>query len=95
MVVVHDRPLYQLDMKNIFLDGDREDEAYVMEQSYDLVARGGYAGCVGFYMVRNSFRAWFGKFNSIIQEFGMTRGEANHVIFYRICKSVHLFGCLC
>jgi len=27
--------------------------------------------------------AWFGKFSSVVKEFGMTRCEADHLVFYR------------
>ncbi|XP_070044037.1 uncharacterized mitochondrial protein AtMg00810-like [Nicotiana tomentosiformis] len=33
--------------------------------------------------LKQSPRAWFGKFSTIIQEFGMTRSEADHSVFYR------------
>jgi len=35
------------------------------------------------YGLHQSPRAWFGKFISVVQQFGMTRSEANHSIFYR------------
>ena len=34
------------------------------------------------YGLKQSLRAWFGKFNSIVQAFGMKRSEADHSIFY-------------
>ncbi|RVW82042.1 Retrovirus-related Pol polyprotein from transposon RE2 [Vitis vinifera] len=34
------------------------------------------------YGLKQSPRAWFGRFSSIVQEFGMLRSEANHSVFY-------------
>ena len=34
------------------------------------------------YGLKQSHRAWFGHFSSIVQEFGMLRSTANHSIFY-------------
>jgi len=28
------------------------------------------------------FRVWFGKFSNVVQQFGKTRSEANHLVFY-------------
>lgn len=43
MVVLRHWPLYQLDIKNVFLHSDRKDEVY-KEQPPHLVARGGGGG---------------------------------------------------
>ena len=34
------------------------------------------------YGLKQSPRAWFGCFSSIIQEFGMLRSTADHSVFY-------------
>ena len=35
------------------------------------------------FLLRRSPRAWFGKFSSVVQQFGMSRGEVDHSVFYR------------
>jgi len=35
------------------------------------------------YGLKQSPRAWFGKFNNVVQQFGMTHSEADHSVFYR------------
>ena len=35
------------------------------------------------YGLKQSPRAWFGKFSTVLQEFGMTRSGADHSMFYR------------
>ncbi|OIT00613.1 phosphoglucomutase, cytoplasmic [Nicotiana attenuata] len=50
------------------------------------------------YGLKQSSRAWFGKFNTVIQEFGMTRSEADHSVFYRhsassILEKTGMIGC--
>ncbi|RVW69324.1 Retrovirus-related Pol polyprotein from transposon RE1 [Vitis vinifera] len=78
-------PLYQLDIKNAFLHGDLVEEVY-MEQPPGFVAQG-ESGLVcrlrrSLYGLKQSPRAWFGRFSSVVQEFGMLRSTADHSVFY-------------
>ena len=85
MVVRRSWPLFQLDKKNVFLHGDLADEVY-MEQSPGFVALE-ESSLVGklhrsLYGLKQSPRAWFSRFSSVVQEFGMIQNTANHSIFY-------------
>ena len=78
-------PLFQLDIKNVFLHGDLAEEVY-MEQPPGFVAQG-ESGLVcklrrSLYGLKQSPRAWFGRFSSIVQEFDMLHSTADHSIFY-------------
>ncbi|RVX19078.1 Structural maintenance of chromosomes protein 1 [Vitis vinifera] len=78
-------PLYQLDVKNAFLHGDLAEEVY-MEQPPGFVAQG-ESGLVcrlrrSLYGLKQSPRAWFSRFSSVVQEFGMLRSTAYHSVFY-------------
>ena len=78
-------PLYQLDIKNAFLHGDLAEEVY-MEQPPGFVAQG-ESGLVcrlrrSLYDLKQSPQAWFSRFSSVIQEFGMLRSTADHSVFY-------------
>ncbi|RVW96586.1 Retrovirus-related Pol polyprotein from transposon RE2 [Vitis vinifera] len=78
-------PLYQLDIKNAFLHGDLAEEVY-MEQPPGFVAQG-ESGLVcrlrrSLYGLKQSPRAWFGRFSSVVQEFGMLRSTSDHSVFY-------------
>ncbi|RVW44593.1 Retrovirus-related Pol polyprotein from transposon TNT 1-94 [Vitis vinifera] len=78
-------PLYQLDIKNVFLYGDLVEEVY-MEQPPGFVAQG-ESGLVcrlrrSLYGLKQSPRAWFGRFSSVVQEFGMLCSTADHSVFY-------------
>ncbi|RVX08923.1 Retrovirus-related Pol polyprotein from transposon RE2 [Vitis vinifera] len=71
-------PLYQLDIKNAFLHGDLAEEVY-MEQPPGFVAQG-ESGLVcrlrrSLYGLKQSPRAWFGRFSYVVQEFGMLRSS--------------------
>ncbi|RDX96084.1 hypothetical protein CR513_21303, partial [Mucuna pruriens] len=57
-----------------------------MEQPPGFVAQG-ESGLVcklrrSLYGLKQSPRAWFGKFSQVVQNFGMTRSEADHSVFY-------------
>jgi len=59
-----------------------------MEQPPGFVAQGESSSLVcrlrrSLYGLKQSPRAWFGKFSTVIQEFGMTRSGADHSVFYR------------
>ena len=66
--------LHQLDIKNTFLHGDLQEEVY-MEQPPRFVAQEkmGRVCCLqkSLYGLKQSPRAWFGKFTQAVEEFGM------------------------
>ena len=65
MVVMRSWPLYQLDIKNVFLHGNLAEEIY-MEQPPSFVAQGksGLACRLrrSLYGLKQSPRAWFSRF---------------------------------
>ncbi|RVW33008.1 Retrovirus-related Pol polyprotein from transposon RE1 [Vitis vinifera] len=76
MAAMRSWPLYQLDIKNAFLHGDLVEEVY-MEQPPSFVAQG-ESGLVcrlrrSLYGLKQSPRAWFSRFSSVVQKFGMFR----------------------
>ncbi|CAH9066949.1 unnamed protein product [Cuscuta europaea] len=76
-------PLFQLDIKNAFLHGDLHEEVY-MEQPPGFVAH--YMVCRlrrSLYGLKQSPRAWFGRFSDVVCNFGMIRSDVDHSIFYR------------
>ena len=81
MVAMCSWPLYQLDIKNVFLHGDLVEEVY-MEQPPGFVAQG-ESGLVcrlrrSLNGLKQSPRAWFDRFSYVIQEFGMLRSTIDH-----------------
>ena len=85
MAVMRSWPLYQLDIKNVFLHGDLAKEVY-MEQPPGFITQG-ESGLVcrlrrSPYGLKQSPRAWFSRFSSVVQEFGMFHCTADHSVFY-------------
>nr|CAN67123.1 hypothetical protein VITISV_040164 [Vitis vinifera] len=83
MAAMRSWPLYQLDIKNAFLHGDLAEKVY-MEQPPGFVAQG-ESGLVcrlrrSLYGLKQSPRAWFSRFSSVVQEFGMFRIYVDIVI---------------
>ena len=78
-------PLYQLDIKNAFLHGELEEEIYMEQPPRSVAQRESSLVCKlwrSLYGLKQSPRAWFGKFNSVVQAFGMKQSEADHSVFY-------------
>jgi len=82
-------------LKMIFLMGFGK-EIYI-EQPLGFVAQGECSGLVcrlrkSLYGLKQSPTAWFGKFSSVVQQFGMTHSETDHSVFYRHsrAKSIYL-----
>ena len=79
-------PLHQLESKNAFMHGDLEEEVY-MEQPPGIVAQEESSSLVcrlhrSLYGLKQFSQSWFGKFNTVIQEFGITHSGADHSVFY-------------
>ena len=93
LAAIHHWSLHQLDIKNAFLHGDLEEEIY-MEQPPGFVAQG-ETNLVcklrkSLYGLKQSPRAWFGRFSTVVRDFGMQQSEADHSIFYHSSTS----GCI-
>ena len=86
MEATHGWDLHQLDIKIVFLHGDLTKEVY-MEQPPGLVAQGEIGRVChlrkSLYGLKQSPRAWFGKFSEVIEKFGMQKSKFDHSIFYR------------
>ena len=85
MVAMQSWPLYQLNIKNVFLHGNMAVEVY-MEQPLGFVAQE-ESGLVcrlrcSLYGLKQSPRAWFSRFSYMIQEFGRARSTTDHSVFY-------------
>ena len=82
--------LHQLDIKNVFLHGDLQEEVY-MEQPPGFVAQGKIGRVCrlqkSLYDLKQSPRAWFGKFSQAVEEFGKQKSKSNHFVFYRNSNS--------
>ena len=79
-------PLHQLDIKNAFIHGDLQEEVY-MEQPPSFITLGEFKKVChlkkSLYGLKQSPRAWFGKFSEVIQEFGLKMSKCDHSVFYR------------
>jgi hypothetical protein len=76
MAATYSWPSHQLDIKNAFLHDDLQEEVY-MEQPPGFVAQGEYGKVChlrrSLYGLKQSPRAWFGKFSQAVEKFGMTK----------------------
>ena len=81
-----DWPLYQLDVKNAFLNGDLKEEVYMeippgFNEEYE-------AGKIcklkkALYGLKQSPRAWFDRFNRFVKSLGYTQAQSDHTLFVK------------
>ena len=85
--------LHQLDIKNAFLHRELAEEVY-MEQPPGFFVQGEPDKVCrlrrSLYGLKQSPRAWFGKFNTVVLEFGMVQSSIDHSVFYYHSSS----GCI-
>ena len=80
-------PLFQLDVKNAFLNSNLKEEVY-MEQPLGFVAQEESRNVCrmhkAIYGLKQSPRTWFGKFSEIALKFGLQRSHFDHSVFSHI-----------
>ena len=87
IVAVHQWPLFQMDVKNAFLNSDLTEEVYMQ-------APPGYSDCpnkvclfrCALYGLKQAPRTWFAKFSSIVHKFGFSSSSHDTALFI-ICRS--------
>ncbi|KAJ9545430.1 hypothetical protein OSB04_025137 [Centaurea solstitialis] len=86
LAAIHHWPLYQLDVKNAFLNGVLKEEVYMEQPPGFIVEEEASKVCRlrrSLYGLKQSPRAWFGRFSSVMGEFGMVRSASDYSVFFR------------
>jgi Reverse transcriptase (RNA-dependent DNA polymerase) len=90
IAVNHDWPLFQMDVKNIFLQGELEEEVYMdvppglqVDTQKKVVCRLKKA----IYGLKQSPRAWYGKLSNALVKVGFKRSGADSSMFTQVTKS--------
>ena len=82
--------LHPFDIKNVFLHDDFQEEVY-MEQPLGFVAEGEIGKVChlqkSLYGLKQSPRAWFGKFSQVVKEFGIQKSKSDLFVFYKNSSS--------
>ena len=86
-LVVHlDRPLFQLYVKNAFLNGELEEEVYMSlplgfeeDKKNRMVCKLKKSPCG----LKQSPRAWFDRFLKVIRSHGYSQGQTDHTLFVK------------
>ena len=86
LAINRDWPLYQLDVKNAFLNGDLEKEVYMIiplglenRSNRNLVCKLKKS----LYGLKQSPRAWFDRFASTLTTNGYLQCQADHTLFVK------------
>ena len=82
----HGWPIYQFDVKSVFLHGDLSKEVYI-GQPPRFVAQREYGKVCrlkkSLYELKQSPQAWFRSFSKVVIEFGMKKSDHDHSVFYK------------
>lgn len=81
-----DWPLYQLDVKNAFLNGNLEEEVYMeVPLGTESAANRGKVCRLkrSLYGLKQSPRAWFERFSKVLKQHGYTQGQTDHTMFIK------------
>ena len=79
-------PLLQLDMKNAFLYGDLEEEVYMdILSGYTSSSRTKVVCKLehALYGLKQSPRAWFGRFSLAMRRYGFDQSNTDHTLFLK------------
>ncbi|RVW53051.1 Retrovirus-related Pol polyprotein from transposon RE1 [Vitis vinifera] len=79
-------PLHQFDMKNAFLHGGLEEEVYMDIPLGYSVTTGTNEVCKlqrALYGLKQSPRAWFGRFSLAMKKYGFQQSNADHTLFLK------------
>ena len=82
-----DWPLQQYDVKNVFLHGELEEEIYMkILPGYSNIQITNNSVCKlrkSLYGLKQSSRAWFGKFSQVIKQSRYSQSNGDHTVFYK------------
>ena len=78
--------LQQLDVKNAFLNGDLEEVYTDLPPSFDSKSKNGKISKLkkSLYGLKQSPRAWFDRFSSMIQRHGFKQAQTDHTLFLKL-----------
>ncbi|RVW35157.1 Retrovirus-related Pol polyprotein from transposon TNT 1-94 [Vitis vinifera] len=81
-----DWPLHQFDVKNAFLHGELEEDIYMDIPSGYVANTEGNVVCKlqrTLYGLKQSPRAWFGRFSTAMKKYGFQQSNSDHTLFLK------------
>ena len=78
--------LHQFDVKNAFLHGDLEEEVYMDIPPGYMTSSKTEVVCKlqkALYRLKQSPRAWFGRFSLAMRKYEFTQSNSNHTLFLK------------
>ena len=81
-----DWPLHQFDIKNVFLNGELEEEVFMMLPPRFYKEEEETRVCKlkkSLYGLKQSPRAWFDRFAKVIKNPGYQQGQSDHTMLFK------------
>ncbi|CAL8084987.1 unnamed protein product [Prunus armeniaca] len=89
-------PLLQFDVRNAFLHGDLKEEIYMdLPSGIPVTSKEGVVCKLqkSLYGLKQSPRAWFGRFASSMKKFGYVQSNLDHTLFLKRHKEIGMLYC--
>ena len=86
LAAIYDWKLYQYDVKNAFLHGELKEEVYMSPPPGYVLSKNSKDVChlkKSLYGLKQSPRAWFGKFSKTMLSVGYFQSEGDHTLFIK------------
>ncbi|CAN6439865.1 unnamed protein product [Victoria cruziana] len=83
VVVIKEWCLFQFDVKNDFLNGDLEEEVYMLLPRWYETKGKYYKLKKALYGLKQFPRAWFGRFRDVMKKSGYSQRNGDHTLFVK------------
>jgi hypothetical protein len=93
LVAHYNLELHQMDVKNVFLNGDLQESVY-MAQPEDFAIEGkehmGFRLKKSIYRLKQASRHWYFKFDKVIKKFGFVKNQVDNCVYIKIKESMFI-----
>ena len=94
LVAHFDMELHQMDVKTAFLNGDLNEEVYMMQPEGFVANHSGTLVCrlkKSIYGLKQASRQWYLKFHSVVASSGFVENKVDQCIYYKVRERKFIF----
>lgn len=87
LAVIHDLIVHQMNVKSVFLNGDMDEEIYMLQPKSFMITEQENKACKlknTLYGMKQSPKQWYEKFNDILVNNDFIVNESNSCVYFKI-----------